>query len=105
MLVIDLLILLAAAGVVTMLLRRLGMSTIPGYLITGAIIGPSALGFINSDANINQMSDLAILLLMFTIGMHLDMDAIRTGMVNIIIVGVVSSVLVTLAIWGCAPSG
>ncbi|MBX3358018.1 MAG: cation:proton antiporter [Phycisphaeraceae bacterium] len=99
-LVIDLLLLLAAAGLVTMLLRRLGMSTIPGYLITGAIIGPGTLALITSDENISQMSELAILLLMFTIGMHLDMDAIRTGMVSIIAVGVVSSVLVMAAIWG-----
>lgn len=97
--VLDLLILLAAAGVVTMGLRRLGFSTIPGYLITGAIIGPSALALITDPGNIKLISDLAILLLMFTIGLHLDLGAIRAGMVNIIVVGVATTVAVALALW------
>lgn len=96
---LDLLILLAAAGLVTMLLRRFGFSTIPGYLITGAIIGKSMLGLITDDDNIASISELAILLLMFTIGLHLDLNAIRSGMVSIIAVGVGSTVAVILALW------
>jgi CPA2 family monovalent cation:H+ antiporter-2 len=97
--VVDLLLLLAASGAVTMVLRRFDLSTIPGYLITGALIGPSALGLVTSPDNIQSISDLAILLLMFTIGLHLDLGAIRAGMVSIIAVGIASTAAVALALW------
>src|SRR5690242_16230401 len=80
--VVDLLVILAAAAGVAMLFRRLGMATIPGYLIVGAAIGPSALGLVSNAEHTQSISGLAILLLMFIIGMHLDLDAVRTGMVQ-----------------------
>lgn len=95
----DLLILLTAAAVVAVAARRIRLASIPGYLLLGALIGPSAFGAITTDENVKQISDLAIILLMFTIGLHLDLDAIRSGMVRILGVGVVSTVLVSLALW------
>jgi monovalent cation:H+ antiporter-2, CPA2 family len=95
----DLLILLTAAAVVAVAARRIRLASIPGYLLLGALIGPSAFGAITTDENVKQISDLAIILLMFTIGLHLDLDAIRSGMVRILAVGVVSTVLVSLVLW------
>ncbi len=101
-LVLDMLVILGAAAVISILLRRLHLASIPGYLIMGAILGSLPFGIISDAGNVAQIQDIAIILLMFTIGLHLDLDSIRTGMVPILIVGAVSTVAVTLALW---PAG
>ena len=95
----DLLIVLTAAALVSVFLKRLRLMSIPGYLLIGAVIG--AVGLVsNPEAgqpdNVRQISELAIVLLMFTIGMHLDLDSLREGMVHVLIVGIGS----TLAVMG-----
>jgi CPA2 family monovalent cation:H+ antiporter-2 len=103
--VIDLLIVLAAAALVTMSLHRVKLSTIPGYLLTGAIIGPSVLGLIRSDANVEDMKGLATVLLMFIIGLHLDIGAIRSGLMSIFGAGIASTLVVTAVLWPLAILG
>lgn len=100
--VVHLLILLLAAAAVSIFARRIRLPSIPGYLIVGALVGPSVLGLIGTDENVRQISDLAIVLLMFTIGLHLDTSSIRSGMVSILGVGVVSTVVVALCLWPMA---
>lgn len=85
---IDLLWILAAAAVVTMVLNRLKVSAIPGYLVTGMVVGPYALGLVSSPESIAGISSLALVLLMFGIGLHLDISGMRGGLVSIVLVGV-----------------
>ncbi|HYE03819.1 MAG TPA: cation:proton antiporter [Phycisphaerales bacterium] len=102
--VLELMIVLGAAAAVTMLVRRLHMATIPAYLITGALLGLVGpwLGLVPSPENIGAVSNLAVIMLMFTIGLHLDLDAIRAGMLHILLVGVASTILVLLVCWPTA---
>ncbi|MBX3386599.1 MAG: cation:proton antiporter [Phycisphaeraceae bacterium] len=97
--VVTLLLILFSAAVVAVLARRLRLATIPGYLIIGAIVGPSGLRLIDSSESVKDVLDLAIVLLMFTIGLGLDIDQIRSGMVRILAVGLISTVGVSLALW------
>jgi monovalent cation:H+ antiporter-2, CPA2 family len=96
----DLLVVLVAAGFVSVFLKRLRLTSIPGYLLIGAVIG--AIGVLSQPEagqadNVGQISDLAIVLLMFTIGMHLDLDSISEGMVHVVMVGV-GTTLASMAI-------
>lgn len=95
----DLLLLLTAAALVSIIAPRTRLPSIPGYLLIGAVIGSSMLGLIRSDENVRQISDLAIILLMFTIGLHLDTDSIRSGMVSILLVGIFSTLASALVVW------
>lgn len=95
----DLLLLLSAAALVSIIAPRTRLPSIPGYLLVGALIGTSMLGLIRSDENVRQISDLAIILLMFTIGLHLDTDSIRSGMVSILLVGMLSTLGSALVVW------
>lgn len=97
--VVDLLLVLACAGAAAMILRRARLATIPAYLICGAIIGPSALGLIQSSGNVEAISGLAMTLLMFTIGLHLDPSSMRGGMIQMLTVGAISTLVVTLVSW------
>lgn len=96
--VADLLILLSCTGLLAMALGRLRLATIPAYLICGAIIGPSALGFIVSLENVEAISGLAMVLLMFTIGLHLDPASMRGGMVRVLALGSISTGAVVMAL-------
>lgn len=79
---LDLLKILAAAALVAVLLRRFRLPLIPCYLITGALIGPGALGLVESGENISFITCLAIVMLLFTIGLHLDPSSIGSGVVR-----------------------
>ncbi len=92
----DLLIVLACAGLVAALLGRLRMSAIPGYLIAGAAIGPSVLGLVGDAADVEALGELAVVLLMFGIGLHLDTGSMKRGALPTLAVGV-ASVLATVA--------
>lgn len=95
----TLLLILASAAFVAVLGRRLRLATIPGYLLIGAAVGPYGLQLIDSAASVQAVLDLAIVLLMFTIGLGLDIDQIRSGMVRILVVGLASTLAVSLTLW------
>lgn len=102
----DLLVILATAGLVALALRRLHMAVVPGYLIAGAIIGPFALGLVGhteaSVESIASISNLAVVLLMFTIGLHLDIGDLRGRILSMSAVGVGSTLAATLLGWPVA---
>lgn len=98
----DLLIILAAAGVVAVAMHRLRLAIIPAYLLTGALIGPGGLGFVNSAERVQTIADLAIILLLFGIGLHMDISVLRSSMTRLLLSGASAIVLCTLAIWPLA---
>lgn len=98
-LAVQLLVLLATAAAVATLFRRLKLEIIPGYLIAGAIVGPHALGLVGDAEAVETTSSLAVILLMFIIGMHLDLSAVRRGLLPLVAMGVVSTLAVTAVIF------
>lgn len=102
---VALLYILAAAALVALVSRRLRLGLIPGYLIMGAVIGPSAFGLIGGEegrAAAVDIGELAVILLMFTIGLHMDVEHIRSGMVKILGVGLVSTIASAAMMWPIA---
>ncbi|MFO0082725.1 MAG: cation:proton antiporter [Phycisphaerales bacterium] len=98
--VVDLLLMLLAAGLVGLAARYIRLSTIPAFLMTGAIIGPTALGLISGDQSISGIVQVATILLMFTIGLHMDPSELRGGgMVSVLAIGVISTAGVVLVLW------
>ncbi|MEO1130088.1 MAG: cation:proton antiporter [Planctomycetota bacterium] len=95
----SLVLILAAAGVVAMLARRLRLAVVPAYLITGAVIGPSALGLVQGDADVQEISHLAIVLLMFGIGLHFDLHALRGALGRMLAVAMGSIIGTILLLW------
>jgi CPA2 family monovalent cation:H+ antiporter-2 len=98
-----LLVMLAAAGAIAALFRRFKLELIPGYLLAGVIVGPHAAGLIpnapETTAAISEISELATVLLLFSIGLDLDIGHIRRGMVHILAVGVISTAAFSLLFW------
>ena len=67
----TLVLLLSAAVVFVLVSRRLGFGSILGYLVAGAVIGPSGLSLVRDVGQISEISELGVLMLLFLIGLEL----------------------------------
>jgi CPA2 family monovalent cation:H+ antiporter-2/glutathione-regulated potassium-efflux system protein KefB len=68
---ITLVILLAATVIAVPLTRRAGLGSIFGYLVAGAVIGPSGLRLITNVGQISAVAELGVVMLLFLIGLEL----------------------------------
>ncbi|WP_163870018.1 monovalent cation:proton antiporter-2 (CPA2) family protein [Myxococcus eversor] len=66
------LVFLGAAVVSVPLFKRLGLGSVLGYLVAGAIIGPSGAQLIGDVENVLHFSELGVVLLLFVIGLELQ---------------------------------
>jgi len=58
-------------------MRRLGQPAVLGYILTGALLGPSAIGVVENREAIRTLAELGVLTLLFAIGMELSLRGIR----------------------------
>ena len=63
---------LTMAVVVVSLVRRLHISSVVGYLLAGALIGPAGIALITDVATVQNLGDLGVVFLLFTIGLDLS---------------------------------
>lgn len=94
---------LAAALVVVLLLHRLRMPVIAGFLVAGALIGPSGLGLVTDTHRIEQLAEIGVVLLLFTIGLELSLSTLRRIAKAVLVggglqVGLTGAVAVALAL-------
>lgn len=94
-----LVVILAAAAVVSVICRRFRMEAIPGYLVAGALVGPHALGLIEDSSAADPVTNLATVILLFTIGLQFDIANFRRGALSIIVVSIVSTILYLALFW------
>ena len=85
----DLVVFLAAAGVVVPLFNRLKISPVLGFLAAGVLLGPDGLGrfaqsngwlswlTIGDQAQIRQLSELGVAFLLFMIGLELSWERLK----------------------------
>jgi monovalent cation:proton antiporter-2 (CPA2) family protein len=60
-----------AAGVVSVpIAKRLGLGSVLGYLIAGAVIGPFALGLVGQQADVMRFAEFGVVILLFLIGLE-----------------------------------
>ncbi len=67
----DVLALLAAAVVAVPLAQRLGLGSVIGYLVAGALLGPWGLGVIEQVSEIRQFAEFGVVFLLFVIGIEM----------------------------------
>ena len=69
----DIEILFGLALFTVVLLRRFKFPSILGFLITGIVAGPHALGLIGDTSHVEQMAEYGVVLLLFTIGIEFSL--------------------------------
>ena len=67
------LLLLASSVIAVAACRRLSLPPIVGYLVTGVILGPQALGLIEDAAETRRLAEFGVVFLMFSIGLEFSM--------------------------------
>src|SRR5439155_10444637 len=66
-----------AAGVIAVpLFRRLGLGSVLGYLIAGMLIGPWGLRLISDPQTVLDFSEFGVVLLLFLIGLELNLQRV-----------------------------
>jgi CPA2 family monovalent cation:H+ antiporter-2 len=76
----DLAMVMLAAGVFGALCKRVGLSVIVGYLAAGIVLGPYTppFAFVHDLERIHTMSQLGLVFLMFSIGLELSLNKLRS---------------------------
>ena len=71
----DLAVIMAIAGVVTVLFHRIRQPVVLGYIVAGVIIGPYTPPFnlIHDDATIQTLGELGVVFLMFSLGLEFSL--------------------------------
>ncbi len=69
----DLLIILGFSIVVLLLGHRLHIPPVVGFLLTGVIAGPHCLGLVGETDDVEKLSEIGIILLLFGIGMEFSL--------------------------------
>ena len=73
----DLVILLAAAVAIVAAFRSMKLSPVLGYLVAGAVIGPTGLGVIKDLDTTSAIAEFGIVFLLFMIGLEMSFDRLK----------------------------
>ena len=100
----DIVVLLAVSLLMGTLAARLGQSVIVGYLIAGTLVGPHVLGWISTQAELVNIAELGVALLLFAIGLEfsprrllsLGSIVLKTGPLQVVLTAVLGFAGATL---------
>jgi len=74
----DILILLGFSAIIVFVLQKLKLPSIIGFLLTGIVIGPYGLSLINAVEEVEVLSEIGVILLLFVIGMELSIKQLAS---------------------------
>lgn len=93
----DLALVMLVAGATTILFQRLRQPVLLGYILAGVLIGPHTPGMLVADPRaIDDISNLGVVLLMFTLGLEFSLRKLRKVGVGVLAVAVLE---VGLMLW------
>lgn len=96
----DLLVLLLASVPIAFIFHRLRLPTIVGFMITGVLIGPHALGLIKDVQAIEVLAEIGVALLLFTIGLEFSLRRMLEMRRLVLLGGGLQVILTTLLVTG-----
>ena len=85
---------LLLSGLLAIAFARLRLPAIAGYILAGVVAGPLALGLVTDSENINTIAQLGFVLLLFVIGLEMDVGKILKSGRVIILTGLMSYPLI-----------
>ncbi|MFH1011516.1 MAG: cation:proton antiporter [bacterium] len=85
----DLVLILAVSLPVLLLMRRLRLPPIAGFVLTGILIGPFGLGWVHQIEHVHTAAGIGVVLLMFTVGLQVSMSRLfaMSGRIYLIAAG------------------
>ncbi|HRP60462.1 MAG TPA: cation:proton antiporter, partial [Vicingus sp.] len=72
----DIVIILGLSVLIILLFQRLKLPEILGFLITGVVAGPNGLNLINASHEVELLSEIGIIFLLFVIGIEFSLKGL-----------------------------
>lgn len=93
----DILVILGCSLVIVFLLQYLKFPTVIGFLFTGVIIGPTGLSLVSAVEEVEVLSEIGVILLLFVIGLELSLSQLSKIKKSVFLGGGLQVALSTLA--------
>lgn len=93
--VLEIGVVLLVAGIVGVLARRLGFPAVVGYLAVGLFVGPFTPGYVADKHQIEVLADIGVVLLLFEVGIELDLRSLAKEPRGILLAVPLQVVLIT----------
>ena len=90
------------SGLLAVLFTRIRLPALAGFIIAGIVAGPLGFGLVTDAVNIDTIAQLGFVLLLFMIGLEIDLTKIAAAGRTIIITGIVQFPLTILLGFGVA---
>ncbi len=99
---LEVIVVLVAAVISVFLFQRLGLGAVLGYLVAGAVIGPSGFALVANVDTIQALGELGVVFLLFTVGLELPFERIRVMQARTFALGAAQVFVTALAVTGIA---
>ena len=73
----DLAVIFAVSLVVILLFHRLKLPALPGFIVAGVLVGPNALRLVGDVHRVEELAEIGVILLLFTIGIEFSFGRLR----------------------------
>jgi CPA2 family monovalent cation:H+ antiporter-2 len=70
----DVAVIFGLAVGVLLICHKLRVPTVVGFLVTGVVVGPHALGLVKAVHQVEMIAEVGVVLLLFTIGMEFSLE-------------------------------
>lgn len=108
----DLTLISVVAVLIVLVLARLRLPAVAGLLCAGALIGPSGLGLVHDAQRIQELAEIGVVLLLFSVGLEFSLERLRQIAKTVTIGGslqvgatIVAAVLIGRALGQTIPRG
>ena len=106
---LDLALILLSTKLLGLLTQRFQMPQVVGALLAGLVLGPAGLNLLTETEFISQLSELGVIVLMFSAGMGTDLNELKNsgkaGFLVALLGVIVPLVMGTALAWGAAAAG
>jgi CPA2 family monovalent cation:H+ antiporter-2 len=94
----DLVVVFGCAVVVVYLFHRLKQSSIVGFVITGAIVGPYGLSLIHDVESVRTLATVGLMVLLFSLGLEFSLKKIMETRIAVLVAGPLQMLLTVAAV-------
>ncbi len=99
---LEVIVVLLAAVISVYLFQRFGLGAVLGYLVAGAVIGPSGFALVADVHTMEALGELGVVFLLFMVGLELPFERIRVMQARTFVLGAAQVFVTGVAIAGLA---
>ena len=101
-LLLDIVLILSVALVVTLIFARLRIPVFVGLFAVGVLVGPSGLSLLSDAARVHELAEIGVVLLLFTVGMEFSVPELLRVRSSLLVGGSVQLLLSGAIGWAFA---